>query len=59
VSLTAAFSPVVKESLGKVDATKYWNSVFSTYNKVPFVKKVNTDLIGMLQIGHYPAFFTR
>lgn len=45
VSLTAAFSPVVKESLGKVDATKYWNSVFSTYNRVPFVKKVNTDLI--------------
>lgn len=42
--LTNVFSPIVKESLGKVDATKYWNSVFTTYNKVPFVKKVNTDL---------------
>lgn len=45
VSLTAAFTPVVNQSLGKVDATKYWNTVFSAYNKVPFVKKVNTDLI--------------
>jgi len=44
VSLTAAFSPVVQQSLGKVDATKYWNTVFSAYNSVPFVKKVNTDL---------------
>lgn len=44
VTLTASFSPVVKQSLEKVDATKYWNSVFSTYNRVPFVKKVNTDL---------------
>ncbi len=42
--LTNVFSPIVKESLSKVDATKYWNSVFTTYNKVPFVKKVNTDL---------------
>ena len=42
--LTNAFSPIVKESLSKVDATKYWNSVFTTYNRVPFVKKVNTDL---------------
>lgn len=43
-SLTAAFKPVVEESLVKVDATKYWKDVFTSYNKVPFVKKVNPDL---------------
>jgi hypothetical protein len=43
-SLTAAFKPIVEQSLVKVDATKYWSSVFSTYNKVPFVKKINPDL---------------
>ena len=38
------FQPVIKASLDKVNATKYWNTVFSSYNKVPFVKKINPDL---------------
>ena len=42
--LTNAFKPIIQQSLGKTDATKYWNTVFATYNKLPFVKKVNTDL---------------
>jgi hypothetical protein len=42
-SLTAAFRPVIENSLTKVNATKYWNTVFSNYNR--FSKdKVNTDL---------------
>ncbi|HEY1870373.1 MAG TPA: DUF4197 domain-containing protein [Chitinophagaceae bacterium] len=42
-SLTAAFRPVIDSSLKKVNATKYWNTVFTTYDK--FSKdKVNTDL---------------
>ncbi|MDE3236336.1 MAG: DUF4197 domain-containing protein [Bacteroidota bacterium] len=45
-SLNQAFQPIVKESLGKVDATKYWNTVTTAYNKIPFVKRVNTDLTG-------------
>ena len=28
----------------KVGATKYWNTVFTTYNKIPLVTKVNPDL---------------
>ena len=28
----------------KVNVTKYWNPLFSTYNKVPLVKKVNPNL---------------
>jgi hypothetical protein len=41
--LTNAFRPAITEALKKVDATKYWADVFSTYNK--FSKTpVNTDL---------------
>lgn len=41
--LTAAFSPVIAKSLNKVDATKYWNDVFTAYNKFA-AKKVPTDI---------------
>ncbi len=44
--LTVKFRPTIDSSLKKVDATKYWNDVFSNYNKLPFVKKVNPDLVG-------------
>ena len=43
--VTTAFRPVINQSLAKVDATKYWETVFATYNRLPFVKKVNTDLV--------------
>ena len=43
-ALTAAFRPVIDSSLKKVDATKYWSSLTTTYNQMPFVKKVETDL---------------
>jgi hypothetical protein len=43
--LIEKFKPVIKVSLDKVGATKYWNTVFSSYNKLPFVKKVNPDLL--------------
>jgi len=43
--VTEAFRPVIEVSLKKVDATKYWNTIFSAYNELPFVKKVNTDLV--------------
>jgi len=42
--LVEKFKPIIKVSLDKVNATKYWNSVFSYYNKLPFVSKVNPDL---------------
>ncbi len=42
--LTEKFKPVIKTSLDKVDATKYWKDVVTIYNKIPFVEKVNTDL---------------
>ena len=42
--LVEKFKPVIKVSLDKVGATKYWNTVFTSYNKLPFVKQVNPDL---------------
>jgi hypothetical protein len=41
--LTEAFRQVIETSLKKVDATKYWNTVFTTYNQFS-KEKVNTDL---------------
>lgn len=44
--LKVAFRPVIEQSLSSVNATKYWSDVTGTYNKIPFVTKVNTDLPG-------------
>jgi hypothetical protein len=43
-SLFEKFKPVIKTSLEKVGATKHWNTVFSSYNKLPMVEKVDPDL---------------
>ena len=43
LELTNAFRPVIENSLEKVDATKYWNTAFTTYNKFS-ANKVNPDL---------------
>jgi len=42
-ALTDAFRPVIEKSLEKVDATKYWNTIFTAYNKVSLTK-INPDL---------------
>ena len=42
-SLTEAFRPVIEAALEKVNATKHWNTVFTTYNRFSS-DKVNTDL---------------
>lgn len=45
LELTNAFRPVIEKSLGNVNATKYWNDVFSIYNRFSS-NPVNTDLPG-------------
>jgi hypothetical protein len=43
--LIAAFTPSVKNSLDKVEATKYYADMVNTYNKFPTTfKKINPDL---------------
>ena len=47
--LTAAFMPVIKSSLDKVNATKYYGDIVTRYNSIPLVfKKVNPDLAGFV-----------
>jgi len=42
--LTNEFQPIVKEALDQVNATRYYTDLVTTYNKIPFVNKVNPDL---------------
>lgn len=45
--LIAAFLPIIKTSLDKVDATKYYGDIVSKYNSLPTTfKKLNPDLPG-------------
>ena len=43
-ALVEAFRPIIKSSLKKVNATKYWKDIMGVYNKIPSVKKMNPDL---------------
>lgn len=44
-ALVNAFTPVVKNSLDKVEATAYYDDIVNGYNKIPFTKnKLNPDL---------------
>jgi len=43
--LMIKFEPIIKASLDKVGATKNWNTIFTNYNKLPLVQKINPDLV--------------
>jgi len=42
--LTDKFSPIVRNSLSKVNATQHYANLINTYNKIPLVKKADPDL---------------
>ncbi|MFC5283475.1 DUF4197 domain-containing protein [Pedobacter alpinus] len=44
IALAGKFSPIINSSLSKVGATRYWGDVTNTYNRLPLVKPINTDL---------------
>jgi hypothetical protein len=44
--LKSKFRPVIQASLDKVNATRLWSDVITTYNQIPFVTKMNPDLAG-------------
>lgn len=44
--LKAKFTPVIKASLDRVDATRLWADAVNTYNQIPFISKKNPDLTG-------------
>lgn len=55
--LIAAFLPVIKTSLDKVDATKYYGDMVNKYNSIPLVKKINPDLAGFVTDKATAALF--
>lgn len=56
--LTAAFLPVIKASLDKVDATKYYGDVINKYNNFPTTfKKINPDLASFVTDRATAALF--
>ena len=56
--LIAAFSPVIKGSLDKLDATKYYADVVNTYNNFPTtIKKINPDLTSFVTAKATDALF--
>ncbi len=42
--LTAAFAPIMQQSLDKVEATRYYSTLTARYNQLPLVAPVQTDL---------------
>jgi hypothetical protein len=52
------FSPVIKNSFDKVGANEIWSNLISRYNKIPFVKKVNSDLTGYVTTQTLKGVFT-
>ena len=42
--LVTEFTPIIDSTLTKNNATRYYSSLVTTYNKIPFVQKVNPNL---------------
>jgi hypothetical protein len=42
--LVTKFTPIIKRAIEKVQVTKYWNPIITSYNKVPGVEKKNPNL---------------
>ncbi len=56
--LIAAFLPVIKSSLDKVDATKYYGDIVNKYNSFPLTfTKINPDLAGYVTAKATNALF--
>ena len=43
-NLYGEFNPIIDNSLNKFNVQEYWASAVNTYNKIPFIDKVNPDL---------------
>lgn len=56
--LMSAFHPVIKSSLDKVSATKYYGDMVNTYNNIPTTfKRLDPDLAGYVTLRATNALF--
>ena len=56
--LKAKFTPVIKASLDRVDATRLWTDLINTYNQIPFVTRQNPDLTAYVTEKAIGGLFT-
>lgn len=58
-ALAQSFSPIIKTSLDKVNATQYWEKIITTYNKIPLIgKKMNPDLVAYVTDKSLSGIYT-
>ena len=57
-ALTSAFRPTINNSLNKVGAVNAWNKVFTAYNRLPMIQKVDPDLTGYVTSRALNGLFT-
>jgi hypothetical protein len=58
-ALAQSFSPIIKTSLDKVNATQYWEKIITTYNSVPLIgKKMNPDLVAYVTDKSLSGIYT-
>jgi hypothetical protein len=43
--LKVKFEPIIQVAIEKVKVTSYWNSLVTTYNRIPGVQKQNPDIV--------------
>ena len=54
----AAYTPVIQSSLDKVNGTKYYGDLVTTYNNLPTtIKKINPDLTSFVTSKATEALF--
>ena len=59
IALTQSFSPIIKTSLDKVNATKNWEKIITTYNSIPLIgKKMNPDLVSYVTDKSLSGIYT-
>ena len=57
-ALYEKLTPIINESLSKVGADKVWENIFNTYNNLPLVTPVNTDLTDYVTTETMQGVFT-
>jgi len=58
-ALSQSFSPIIKASLDKVNATRNWEKIITTYNSIPLIgRKMNPDLVGYVTDKSLSGIYT-
>ncbi len=58
-SLKVAITPIISTSLQQTKTEESWNTVFKTYNKIPFTQKVNPNLTSYVTDQTLKAVFLK